>query len=338
MFLIVAALSVLSLPADDPRATVRVDSVRKDVVVSAGPFNVMAMPPGMKHDAMEAMPDHSTPVLRFEWPVNGWLRGFRVEVVDGQGNLVDRRIIHHLIGVNFDRRQLLYPAVERLFGIGRETEDLSVPRTIGVPMSPGMHLGMYMAWQNETGKDLHDITIRVHLEYSPANLNPRPVDALPLYMDVNLTVGGSNEFDVPIGKSEKSWEFTMPAGGRLLGFSGHLHDYGAGLRLEDVGSGKVIATVKATRAPDGKLLKLSRSLPGVGGDGIELKGGRKYRVVGMYDNPTGEPIAKAMAHITGIFAPDKMAKWPVIDLADQTLQDDLASLDETGKSEHSHQH
>jgi hypothetical protein len=317
---------------------VQVDSAKKDVVVTAGPFHVAAMPPGMKHEAMENMDDHSTPVMRFDFPVTGWLRGFRVEAVDGQGKPVDRRIIHHLIGINYDRRQLLYPALERLFGIGRETEDMSVPRSIGVPMKAGNHLGMYIAWQNETGHDLPEVNVRVILEYSPANLNPRPVNALPLYMDVNLTVGGTNEFNLPSGHGEKAWEFTMPVTGHLLGFSGHLHDYGKLVRLEDVESGKVIATVTATRTPEGKVLKLSRSLPGVSGDGLLLKGGKKYRVVGVYENPSGEPVTAAMAHMSGIFAPDDMSKWPTLDLSDPVLQDDLASLDETGASNPEHQH
>jgi hypothetical protein len=328
---------VAAVTSDDPRATVRVDSAKREIIVTAGPFHVAAMPPGMKHEDMEMMEDHNTPLIRFEWPVAGWLRGFRIEVVDAEGRPVDRRVIHHLIGVNFDRRQLLYPAVERIFGIGRETEDLYVPRTIGVPMKAGNRLGMYMAWQNETGQDLHDIQIKVHFSFSPPNLNPRPLDALPLYMDVNLTVGKSNSFDVPAGKSEKGWEFTMPVDGRLLGYSGHLHDYGTGVRLEDVVTGKVLATVKATLAPDGKITKISRALPGVGGDGIRLRAGRKYRVIGMYDNPTGTTIAQgAMAHITGIFAPDDFSQWPVVDLSDEQMQDDLASLNELGKGGHKH--
>jgi hypothetical protein len=332
MFSLTAAVLLASGSGpEDAKAAVVVDSAKREVVVTVGPYHVAAMPPGMKHEEMDKMDDHSTPVVRFDWPVDGWLRGFRVEVVDANDRPVDRSVVHHLIGVNFDRRQLLYPAVERLFGIGRETEDMMVPRTIGVPMKSGYRLGMYMAWQNETGKDLDGIKIRVRLSYSPTNLNPRPVDAMPLYMDVNLTVGGTNTFPVPAGRSEKGWEFVMPTAGRLIGFSGHLHDYGAGVRLEDVESGKVIATVKATRKPDGKLLKISRSLPGVSGDGIALKAGRKYRVVGIYDNPTGETIPGAMAHIAAVFAPDDISKWPALDLADDTLQEDLASLDEMGK-------
>jgi hypothetical protein len=329
------ALVLAALAADEPTARVAVDAARRQVVVTAGPFHVAAMPPGMKHEDMEMMNEHNTPVIRFEWPIEGWVRGFAVEVEDAAGRPLDRRMIHHLIGVNFDRRQLLYSAIERLFGIGQETDDASVPRTIGVPMTRGAKLGMYMAWQNETGRDLDGVTIRVRFDYSPPNLNPRPLDALPIYMDVNLTVGGSNAFDILPGRTEKVWEFVMPLGGRLLGFGGHLHDYGTLVRLEDAATGKVLATVRAVRTPEGKVTRVSRGLPGVGGDGIELKEGHRYRVVGVYDNPTSETLRRgAMAHIAGLFAPYDLKRWPALDLTDETLQEDLASLSEMGKGGH----
>ncbi|MGE0553145.1 MAG: hypothetical protein AB7R55_06925 [Gemmatimonadales bacterium] len=339
MLVLGAVLMATLITADDPVAKVTVDEGKRLVVVTAGPFHVPSMPPGMNHEDMEMMNDHNTPLVRFEWPIQGFLRGFKVEIEDAEGKALDRRMIHHLIGVNFARRQLLYSAVERLFGIGQETDDVSAPRTIGVPMTPGDKLGMYMAWQNETGKDLDGVVIRVVFEYSPPNLNPRPLAALPIYMDVNLTVGGSNSYDVPPGKSEKAYEFTMPIGGRLLGFGGHLHDFGSSVRLEEVVSGKVVATVTAARDGSGKVSKVSRSLPGVGGDGIKLEKGKRYRVVGVYDNPTSETVARgAMAHISGLFAPDDYSAWPKLDLSDETLQDDLASLNEMGRSGGGHSH
>ncbi len=324
--------ALVSAPAEaSPAASVRHDAGRREVVVTAGPFDVAAMPPDMKHEDMEMMNDHNTPVLRFEWPVEGWLRGFAVEIVDGAGNPVDRKLIHHMIGVNFDRRQLLYPAFERIFGIGSETEDATIPRSIGVPLKPGTKLGMYMAWANETGKDLAGVQVRLRFQYSPTNLNPRPLSALPIYMDVNLTVGGSNTYDVPPGRSEKAYEFTMPTGGRLLGVAGHLHDYGVMVRLEDAATGKELTRITASRTPDGKVTKVSRRLFGVSGQGLRLRAGQRYRVVGVYDNPTGQTLTRgAMAHIVGLFAPDDVSKWPALDLSDPTLQDDLASLNEMG--------
>ena len=314
----------------EPRAEVRIDAPRHQIVVTAGPFKVSSMPPGMKHEEMEMMDDHNSPVYRFEWPVEGWLRGFAVDLIDAAGKPIDRRLVHHLIVINFDRRQLLYSSYERTFGIGQETENVSLPKSIGVPMHAGTKMGFYLSWANETGKDLEGIQLRLRLTYSPPNMNPRPLSALPIYMDVNLRVGSGNGFTIAPGRSEKAWEFTAPVTGHLLGVGGHLHDYGVGVRLEDVETGKVIAQLSSVRTPDGKLRRMGRKLFAVAGDGLPLKAGRRYRVVGIYDNPTGAPISGAMAHMVGLFAPKDYGKWPAIDLSDPTLQDDLAFLTEMG--------
>ena len=321
-----------------PPAKVVLDRARREVVVSAGPFNVRSMPPGMKHEEMDMMEDHNTPVIRFEWPVEGWFRGFSIEIVDGSGKPIDRRLVHHLIAINFDRRQLLYPSYERIFGIGQETEDAFIPKSIGIPMKPATKLGMYLAWANETGKDLEGVEVRLRLSYSPTNMNPRPLDALPIYMDVNLTVGKGNTYDVPAGKSEKAWEFSVPVSGRLLGVGGHMHDYGVGVRLEDVETGKVLTRIDSKLSPEGKLQSIGRKLFGVTGQGLLLKAGKKYRVVGTYNNPTGQTIVRgAMAHMVGLFVPNDYSKWPVLDLTDEQLQDDLAYLSEMGqKGGHKH--
>ena len=317
--------------APDPKVTVTVDSSRKELVITAGPFELPNMPPMDEGQMMDHGTSHDTPIQRFSWPIDGWLRGFELELSDAQGNPVSRGVIHHMIMVNFSRRMLLYPASERLMGAGTETEDIKVPKTIGVPMTPGMQLGMYVAWHNDTGKDLHGVQMKLKMLWTPKNQNPQPVNSLPIYMDVNLTVGGSNTFDVPPGKSEKAFEFSLPVGGRLLGVGGHLHDYGVRVRLEDVETGKVLTVVNASRDSSGKVTKVSRKLFGVSGEGLKLKGNHRYRVVGEYDNPTGEVLVKgAMAHMSGLFAPDDLNEWPKIDQSNAAYQRDMAALQARG--------
>lgn len=331
---------------DAPSVAVSVDSARRQVVVTAGPWDLPAMPAMQDHAMHDLGASHDTPVQQFTWPVQGWFRGFTLEVRDGQGRLLPRRIMHHLIAVNYSRRQLLYPAAERLFGAGTETEDAVVPATVGVPLSPGMQLGFYVAWHNDTGEDLSGVRLTMRLEYSPSNLFPRPVEVMPLYMDVNLTVGESNTYDVAPGRSEKSYEFSLPVGGRIIGYSGHLHDYGVMVRLEDAETGKELARVKAKRGKDGRVSRVSRSLPGIRGQGIRLKPNHRYRVVGVYQNPTGRTLPNgAMAHIAALFTPDDLRLWPAIDYADPVFQRDLASLemrgqqeDETGPQHQEHHH
>jgi hypothetical protein len=336
------AATTLAGPGPVPHAsvTVAVDSSKHELTITAGPYDLPNMPPMDDHAMMDLGMSHDTPVQHFEWPIDGWFRGFRVDLVDAKGQPVPPHVMHHLIMVNFSRRQLLYPAAERLMGAGTETGgEVSVPKTIGVPMTPGMKLGMYVAWHNDTGKDLPGVFLKVTMLWTPKNQNPRPVNSLPIYMDVNLTVGGSNTFDVPPGKSSKAYEFTLPVGGRLLGVGGHMHDYGIGVRLEDAETGKVITRVVATRDAHGKVTKVSRKLFGVSGDGLKLEANHKYRVVGVYDNPTGQIRVKgAMAHMVGLFVPDDMSKWPRIDPSDPTYQRDLASLQVRGDQMQGMQH
>ena len=317
----------------EPGITVRVDSSRHEVIITSGPNHLTNMPPMSGHAMMDMMSGEGTsPVQRFVWPVDGWFRGFRIEVTDARGQPLPKRLMHHMIMVNFDRRQLLYPAAERLMGAGSETGDATVPATIGVPMKSGMRLGMYTMWHNESGADIDGVYLKIHLLYSPRNQNPRPLDALPIYMDVNLTVGGSNVFDVPPGHSEKSYEFTLPVGGKLLGVGGHLHDYGSQVRLEDVATGKVLTSLNAVRDSAGFVTKMPQRLFGVSGEGLSLQANHRYRVVGVYNNPTGKMIeAGAMAHMVGLFVPSDTRKWPQIDPNDPEFRKDLASLDGMGK-------
>lgn len=334
------AASVLGGPVPPVSVTVAVDSSKHELTITAGPYDLANMPPMDDHAMMDLGMSHDTPVQHFAWPIDGWFRGFRVDLVDAEGHTVPRHVMHHLIMVNFSRRQLLYSAAERLMGAGTETDgEVSVPKTIGVPMSPGMKLGMYVAWHNDTGKDLEGVYLKLTMLWTPRNQNPRPVNSMPIYMDVNLTVGGTNTFDVPPGKSSKAYEFTLPVGGRLLGVGGHMHDYGVGVRLEDVETGKVITRVTATRDKAGKLVKVSRKLYGVSGDGLKLEANHPYRVVGTYDNPTGETRVKgAMAHMVGLFVPDDMSRWPQIDPSDPTYQRDLLSLQVRGAHKEGMQH
>jgi hypothetical protein len=339
--LILGAWLTIPLVGDPPTpaVTVSVDSSRHELTVTSGPFDLPNMPPMEDHAMMDLGMSHDTRLQRFEWPVDGWFRGFRVELVDGKGHAVPAHVMHHMIMINFSRRQLLYSAAERLMGTGTETEEVSVPKTIGVPMRPGMKLGMYIAWHNDTGEDLEGVQLKLTMLWTPKNQNPPPVNALPIYMDVNLTVGGTNTFDVPPGKSTKTYEFTLPVGGRLLGVGGHMHDYGSRVRLEDVKSGKVLTQVVAQRDSAGKLVKVSRKLFGVSGEGLRLKANRRYRVVAEYDNPTGELRVKgAMASMVGLFVPDDMKRWPAIDPRDPMYRRDLASLEVRGGAEESGMH
>ena len=72
-----------------------------------------------------------------------WVRGYRLDLTDSAGHPLDREMIHHTGVANFDRRQLLYPQIERLLGAGKETQRVTLPPWMGVPLEKGAHLAIY---------------------------------------------------------------------------------------------------------------------------------------------------------------------------------------------------
>lgn len=294
-----AAQEELSAPL-----TVRVDSARHEVVLTAGPFDLPSMA-GHGHD--ESMMAEF--VGRFEWPVEAMGRGFTLELRDGAGRKVSQRALHHLNVINTSRRQLLLPLRERIMAIGRETRNVMLPNTVGLPLSPGTRMRLEIMWHNETPTDYAGVTATLRMRYSPANLLPRPVAVLPIAMDVADARGRSNAFTVPPGESSVQREFVMPLDARLLGVSGHMHDWAAGLRLEDAATGRVLVRLEPTLDSLGRITHMPVKLFGIVGDGLRLHAGRRYRLVASYRNQSGGPLP-AMGILSGILAPRDMRDWP----------------------------
>jgi hypothetical protein len=325
---IAAALGLLVVCANTARAqstSVDVDKVRHEVTVTTGPFDIpadMAME-GMDMSGMDMEHDgYPKKLFRFEWPVEGAVKSFKVELRDAHGRWLPRAILHHVIGVNLDRRMLVYPAAERLFGIGRETEALELPGLLAVPVEKGHHIGYYIAWHNETGRDLHGVKVRLILNYTTAR---ELIPVLPMLVDVNNVIAGDNRFDLPPGRSSKAFEFTAPTSGRILGIGGHLHDYGLAVRMEDAETGAVLVQLNGTRDANGKIKSVSRKFFVV--NPVRLQAGHRYRVIADYDNPTSQVVVKgAMANMAGVFAPDDARSWPALDPTDPTFRKDLESL------------
>lgn len=328
---------------DEQPAGVEVDSARRQVVVTAGPFHLAAQPPSMGHMAMHMQGDDSL-VKQFTWPTTTLLQDARLEIRDGRGSPLPRRLLHHLNLVNFDRRQLVYPVVERLMGFGQETEDVSLPRSIGLPVSAGHRIGLFVMWDNETGQALEDVYVRLSFRWAPSNLVPRPISVMPFIVDANLVVAGHNTFDVPPGGTTKTFDFTFPLSGHLIGAGGHLHDHGVWVCLRDLTTGKAVVTVQAKRDSAGHVFGMSRELLALRGQGPHLRADHRYRLEARYDNPTPDTLVGMMGMMVGLFAPDDPDRWPAIDPLDRDYQRDLADilrgtgLSETSKSSANNTH
>jgi len=146
-------------------------------------------------------------------------------------------------------------------------------------------------------------------------------------MDVNIqTNPEENRFNVPPGHFEIGYEFSPPLSGHLLVVTGHLHDYGTLVKLVDAATGKTLVQVNAKRDSLGRVLSIPRKLLAIRGEGLSLAAGHRYRVVGVFDNPTRDTSYGAMAHMVGLFAPSHYREWPALDSADLYYHRDLVDL------------
>jgi hypothetical protein len=315
--------------ATAPSARVVVDSVRRVVVVSVGPVTIPASVPYDQHVGPAP--------IDIEWPVSGWIRGFRIDVVDSSGLALPRELLHHAGIANADRRQLVSPAAERLIAAGRETDAVLLPESMGVPLDRGSHLLVYFALVNPTSAEIAGAMLRVELAWTPERATG-PRDVLPFALDAYPVLGAASTFDAPPGRSEQRREFTLPVGGHLRALGGHLHDYGVEVRLEDVVSGAVLARIAATRTADGRVTGMPRTRFLLKRHGLRLDGNRRYRIVGVYDNPTASTIHGAMAGLVGVFTPDDVRRWPALDRSDPEYLADQAWLMSQESTHGSHDH
>jgi hypothetical protein len=318
--------------ADAPVKAV-VDSARHVVVITLGPCRVPALGamdmPGMAEMPHMDMgmghgPGHEDVRVHFRWPADVWMRGFDLSLYDANHHRLDQpTTMHHFELLDFDRRQLVYPLVERVFGMGEETSSALVPKTVGLPLDRGMDMALYVMWNNHTDQPLDGVTFELSIRYSPRNLSPRPTIVLPFKADVNIHPGYGDGFDLPPGGGSRSALFTVGTSGRLLAVGGHLHDYGKELRLEDPSTGRVLARVRAERRPDGTVMGVDHGLYGVLGRGPHLLAGHQYRLVAVYQGSPADSIRGAMGVMGGIFSPDHYRRWPPIDRHDPDYLIDL---------------
>lgn len=306
-----------------PSFCLQADTARREIVLTAGPFRV---PAGGAPDDMAAAMSGGFLVQQFSWPMRTALRGFRLELLDGQGHFLSRRLVHHLYLLDFGRRELLYPMVQRFLGVGRETPDVSLPRTIAVPVDSGAPVGWFLMWGNETGREVRDVQVRLRLLWTAANQQPPPIPVLPFFADVHPVFGTDFTFAVPPGGDSEAREFAPPIGGHLMVAGGHLHDHGLALRLEDASNGRVLATFAARRDSAGRVVSVGRRAFAVRGEGLRLRADHRYRLVAIYENPSRDTLRGLMGTMGGLFAPDRLGAWPPVPRGDPDYQLDSSRM------------
>lgn len=300
-----------------PGVTTHIDSALHEVIISVTPLHLAG---GTTYEHM-----HDETKLPFAWPVGGWVRGYRIDVVDSAGRLLPRGFLHHAGVANLGRRELPYPVAERLIAAGRETPPLMLPESMGIPLPAGQRLVLYYMLVNPGADDIDGASLRITVAWTPEG-GRAPQSVFPMFLDAN-PVRESRTFDLPVGRTTTSAEVTLAVSGYLRALGGHAHDHAVELRLEDAATNEVLARLTTKRDPEGRLLSITTDRFLFKRRGLHLAANHPYRVVSIYDNPTCQTIpAGAMAFMIGPFSPDDAARWPAVDPDDPEYRRDYAEL------------
>lgn len=289
------------------------DAEHGEVVLGLDPVE---LPANTGHHAVDQPGARATVI-----PVNGWLHGYAVELVDGAGRPVPREVLHHVNILRADRRELFSPIMQRVGAAGSETADVRLPRLLGYPVDRGDSLIVIAEFHNPTPVSYAGVRLRVRMPHTAPGDWPTPMRVYPFYLDVTPPAA-PHGFDLPVGRSEASWEGRPAVSGRILGMGGHLHTLAVELRLEDLTVGEVVWRSEPVLDEAGELVGMPQSklwwrL------GLPVHADHTYRLTAVYDNTTGAPIPEGgMGALGGIIVPSGDAEWPAVDRSDDVYTED----------------
>jgi hypothetical protein len=293
---------ILTLMAvSPPTLRIALDSAKREVVVELAPLD---LPRQSGHT--------EPPAQRVVMPVDGWLHGYAVDIVDAAGRPLPHELIHHVDLIVPQKRELFSPIMLRLGAAGSETPPVELPSVLGFRVHRGDTLLVATMFHNDTDRDVSGARLIVRLPYVPASSWWHPATIYPFYLDV-MPPAGPKSYDLAPGHSEQSWQGRPAVGGRILGMGGHVHKYATRLSLTDVTAGQVIWTATPITDRAGEIVGMPLKtywwrL------GLRIDPAHTYRLTAVYDNPTGQVIPLgAMGALGGVFIPDDPGTWPSVD-------------------------
>ncbi|MFQ5690461.1 MAG: hypothetical protein ACE5HQ_09345 [Gemmatimonadota bacterium] len=288
---------------------------KRELVLEIGPVDLPA------HSSHHEIPQFSQQLGYF--PFDATLRGFYAEVVDRDGNPVPQTVLHHMHTVRPGRRELFLPVAQRFVAAGTETHRIQAPPwLVGIALRAHEPIVIDAMFHNPTDRSYRGVRARLVLMYS----RTRPLYSVhPFHLDVMFPTG-SKEFDLPPGRSVRTWEGSPAVRGGIVGLSGHLHKYAEWLELKDMTTGDVIWHVRPYTDDAGNITGMPVDFS-ARGLGYPIYPDHRYRITSVYFNPTGATIPEGgMAKVAGIFVTERGVRWPVADPDDRLYLRDLRAV------------
>lgn len=283
-------------------------------------------------------PHFRLPVQIATLPIDGWLHGFAWDMKDARGRPLPDELLHHVNFIDPDHRELFAPIPRRVLAAGRETKRQGMPPLLGYPMEAGSRILISAMFANPTDADYEEAYLHVRLSYSDREERLiAPLEVYPFYLDVMGPVG-AKEFPVPPGHTVMSWEGRPAIDGRILAIGGHMHDYGAVLRLEDVTEGEVVWETEPERSESGRVVGVPTGKLWWRG-GVKIHRDHTYRIVVEYRNPGDRPAPdRGMGALGGVVLAPRDARWPPLDRRNEAYVQDLRNTLEKPFRDEGHEH
>lgn len=318
-----------------PLAPITVDRDRHEILIDLGPVDVPASMhhemPGKGTQGMNMTEHHAhnpvyPPVMAVELPFSGWMSGFRVELVDAQGRQLPSDLLHHYNLIDPNHRELFLPISRRVLAAGSETGSIKMARWLfGAPFTRGERLVANAMLHNPTMRSYTGVRTRLVLTYSEEGHWYPILRAYPWQFDTAFPVGDKS-FDLPPGRSEKSYEGSPAIPGKIMGIGGHVHDHADSLVMRDVTTGEDVWSAQPIVDSTGHVVGMpQKKFIGLTGVGVRIVPAHRYRVTVFYNNPTGQRLeAGGMGVVAGLFKPAKTVTWPAAVTTDSMYLRDLA--------------
>jgi len=282
----------------DATLSVNNDEAAHMLEVRIGPVN---LPANTDHMQAEQPREMTFPVL-----IDGWITAYHPRLVDKSGQPVPNRLLHHVAFYNAGRSDFLCSnKEEHIFGAGGEMNDWPTLPGFGYRVRAGDKIRISTMFHNPTSQDYPETFLDVKIEYQLASDAPLK-SVYPAWFDVKECADSA--FDLGPGKTTTSGQIKLRYNGVLLGVGGHLHDYGTGVKLEDVTHREMVADLPSKLDSQGHILSMPIAIFADRG-GFRLHAGDELKTSAAYDNPQGKVLPDgAMGIVVGYFLPDDDAQ------------------------------
>jgi hypothetical protein len=326
----------LLTPGEGPRAATLAELTSGRAVVEPGSDLLILELPPMDLPAWGAGQRSAmvlSPLVTMDLPASGFISGFHIELIDAGGARLPQSLVHHINLYDPNRRELFAPIQLHLFAASKETPAAAVPRLLfGIPVEQGQRVTAKAMLGNETDVAYAGVKVRLVGTFSRVNPAWPLFRGYPWVMDVLFPVGrqpgGSKAFDLPPGRSSRSWVSSPAIPGTIIGMGGHAHDLVTSLEFTDSTTGEVLWRGAPVLGPDGVIKSLPVSLfTRWNRLGIHVTPAHRYQVTVTYENPGSEVIVDGgMGAVAGMFVPDRGTTWPAVDPADPSYWQYLSDI------------